>query len=77
MNSKKFKNGIIGLNTTQAKYLHNKLRINFSISPPLNFKQVRSKKILTECLKKEAQFILLITDMWRYEKTWLHAYAQL
>ena len=33
MNSKNFKNGIMGLYTTQAKYLHNKLRINSSMSP--------------------------------------------
>ena len=31
----KFKNGIMGLYTTQAKYLHNKRRINFSMSPSL------------------------------------------
>ena len=30
----KFKNGIMGLYTTQAKHLHNKLRINFPCSPP-------------------------------------------
>ena len=35
MNSKNFKNGIMGLYTTQAKYLYNKLRINFSMSPSL------------------------------------------
>ena len=34
-NSKNFKNGIMGLYITQAKYLHNKLRINFSMSPSL------------------------------------------
>ena len=34
-NSKNFKNGIMGLYTTQAKYLHNKLRINFSMTHPL------------------------------------------
>ena len=34
MNSKTFKNGIIGLYITQA-ILHNKLRINFSMSPSL------------------------------------------
>ena len=31
----KFKNGIMGLYATQAKYLHNKLRINFSKFPSL------------------------------------------
>ena len=29
-----FKIGIMGFYTTQAKYLHNKLRINFSMFPP-------------------------------------------
>ena len=32
---KNFKNGIIDLYTTQAKYLHSKLRISFSMSPSL------------------------------------------
>ena len=34
-NSKNFKNGIMGLYTTQANYLRNKLRINFSMPPSL------------------------------------------
>ena len=40
MNSKNFKNGITGLYTTEAKYLHNKLRINFSMSPSLKYIEV-------------------------------------
>ena len=35
MNSKNFKNGIMRFYTTHAKYLHNKLGINFSMSPSL------------------------------------------
>ena len=31
-----FQNSIMGLYTTQAKYLHNKLRINFPCLPPFN-----------------------------------------
>ena len=36
-NSKSFKNGIMGLYTTQAKYLRNELRINL-LSPSQNTK---------------------------------------
>ena len=36
MNSKNFKNGIMGLYTTQAKYLHDRLRISFSMPPLFN-----------------------------------------
>ena len=35
LTNSKFENGIMGLYTTQAKYLHNKLRINISMSPSL------------------------------------------
>ena len=35
MNFKNFKNGIMGFYSTQANYLHNKLRIKFSMSPYL------------------------------------------